>query len=114
MAAQGRTLRRATPATCVRTTTAGLPSPIDLVQRWMACQSYHPLLFGRPGDAPKWRPGTLSVAVARALQAVSRGPPAGHYLGVAQPPYRFPHGGNTPWDSDRGAEGTFRLGFRQR
>jgi hypothetical protein len=30
---------------------AELPSPIDLVQQWTAYRSYHPLLFGGPGDA---------------------------------------------------------------
>jgi hypothetical protein len=65
---KGRPLRRATPATLVRTGTAGLPSPIDLVRRWMACRNDHPLLFGGPGDAPEWRPGSLSAALARALE----------------------------------------------
>jgi hypothetical protein len=72
-----RALCRAKPATYLRTGTAGLPSQIDLVQRWTACQSDHSLLFGGPGDAPEWRPGSLSAALARALEAVSRGPPPG-------------------------------------
>jgi hypothetical protein len=71
---KGRPLRHATPATYVRTGTAGLPSSIDLVQRWMACRNDHPLLFGGTGDAPEWRPGNLSAALARALEAVSRAP----------------------------------------
>jgi hypothetical protein len=75
-----RPLRHATPVPYVRTRTAGLPSPIDQIQRWMACRNDHPLLFGGPGNAPEWRPRSLLAAVARALEAVSRGPPPGTSL----------------------------------
>jgi hypothetical protein len=50
---KGRPLRYATPATYVRTGTAGLQSPTDLVPRWMASRNDHPLLFGGRGDAPE-------------------------------------------------------------
>jgi hypothetical protein len=74
---KGRPLRHASPATYVRTGTAGLRSLIDLIQRWIAYRKDHPLLFGGPGNAPEWRSGTLSAALARALEAVTRSPPPG-------------------------------------
>jgi AcrR family transcriptional regulator len=74
---KGCALRRATPVTYVRTGAAGLPSPIDLVQRWTARRRAHALLFGMSGDASEWQRCSLSAALGRALAAVSRGPPPG-------------------------------------
>jgi hypothetical protein len=67
---KGRALRHATPATYVRTGAAGLPSPIDWIQRWTARRGNHPLLFGISGDAPEWQSGSLSAALARMLLPV--------------------------------------------